>query len=60
MHSSFLVIINCKDLAKSLGVKEYSNLLQYLNMILERCQQKIMQNNNNKTNTRQQNEKYVV
>ena len=58
MHYSFLAIVNCKDLAKTFGVKECSNLLQYLNMILERHQQKIMQNNN-KTNARKKR-KYVV
>ena len=55
MYSSFLAIVNCKDLAKIFGVKECSNLLQYLNMILESHQQKITQNNN-KTITRQKGE----
>ena len=49
MHSNFLAIANCKGLAKTFGVRECSNLLQYLNMI------KIMQNNN-KTNTKQKRE----
>ena len=43
MHSSFLIIVNCKDLVRTFGVKESSYLLQYLNTILKRPQQKIMQ-----------------
>ena len=58
MHSSFLAIVDYKDLSKTFGVKECSNLLQHLNMIIERHQQKIMQNDN-KINTKQKR-KYVM
>ena len=43
MHSSFLIIVNCKDMVRAFGIKECSYLLQCPNMILERCQQKITQ-----------------
>ena len=43
MHSSFLIIVNCKDLARTFGGKECSYLLQYLTMILERHGQNLTQ-----------------
>ena len=39
----FVTSLDAKIWQKTFGVKKCSNLLQYLNMIFERYQQKIMQ-----------------
>ena len=56
----FLILLDATTWQKTFGVKRYSNLLQYLNMILEMCRQKIIQKDY-KINTRQKKKgEYVV